>query len=109
MGQVKEENTTKKEAMKQLRGARKEQISNASARMKKQKKDIEAIKSQMASDAKTVPQIAEATGIPSAEVLWYVAALKKYGDVIEAEQDGDYYRYGLSGRAAEKEGGHDIG
>ena len=47
MSQVEEEKKAKKEAMKQLRAARKEQIAEASGKMKKQKKDIEAIKEKM--------------------------------------------------------------
>ncbi len=42
---------------------------------------------------KTVPEIANAIGKPSQEVLWFVAALKKYGIVIEAGMCGDYPLY----------------
>lgn len=109
MSQVEEEKKAKKEAMKQLRAARKEQIAEASGKMKKQKKDIEAIKEKMNNDVGTVPQIAEATGIPSSEVLWYIAALKKYGEVMEAEKDDGYFRYVLSQGSAKEEDAHDIG
>ena len=109
MSQVEEEKKAKKEAMKQLRAARKEQIAEASGKMKKQKKDIEAIKEKMNNDVGTVPQIAEATGIPSSEVLWYIAALKKYGEVVEAAQDAGYFRYVLSQGSAKEEDAHDIG
>jgi biotin operon repressor len=109
MGQDKEKEMAIKEAMKQLRAARKEQISAAAARMKQQKKDVEAIKQQLGDDAGTVPQIADATGIPSSDVLWYIAALKKYGDVVEAEQDAGYYHYRLSQDAEKEENDDDIG
>jgi predicted transcriptional regulator len=37
------------------------------------------------------PTIAAATGVSTAEILWYVAALKKYGEIKEAEKDGGYF------------------
>ena len=106
MSQVEEEKKAKEEAMKQLRAARKEQISVVAARMKKHKKDIKAIKEQLQNDVGTVPRIADATGIPSSEVLWYIAALKKYGEIMEAEKDDNYYRYALSQDVEQMEGEH---
>lgn len=43
----------------------------------------------------TVPEIAERTGLPSAEVFWHLMAMKKYGKVVEGEQCGDYFQYAL--------------
>ena len=34
-------------------------------------------------------------GPPSTEVLWHVAAMRKYGDLVETGQDGDYSTYAL--------------
>ena len=42
-----------------------------------------------------MPEIAAATGLPVSEVLWYVATLKKYGEILEGPKDGSYYRYRL--------------
>jgi predicted transcriptional regulator len=42
---------------------------------------------------KTVPEMAELIGLPSHEVLWHVAALKKYGILEEAGACGMYYLY----------------
>lgn len=81
-----------KAGLKQLREIRKDTIAASAARMKEQKKVIKAIKAQL-QQPKTVPEIAEATGIPSSTVLWYVSALKKYGEVKETEKDGRYFRY----------------
>jgi predicted Rossmann fold nucleotide-binding protein DprA/Smf involved in DNA uptake len=44
---------------------------------------------------KTVPQLAQATGIPSQDVLWHLTSMKKYGKVAEADQSGDYFQYAL--------------
>jgi len=61
------------------------------ARNQIRKKIVEAI----GRGPQTVPEIAEATGLPSHEVLWHVMAMKKYGDVVEGEESGDYYQYAL--------------
>lgn len=104
MSEVSEKKTAEKEAMKKLRAARKETIKRAADKMKKQKKAIKDIKEQLKDKAGTVPEVAEATGIPPSEVLWYLAALKNYGQILEGEKDGSYFRYQLAGNAAEDPG-----
>ena len=46
----------------------------------------------------SVPQLAEEVGQPAHEVLWHIAAMKKYGDVVETglDEDYEYYLYGLA-------------
>ena len=44
----------------------------------------------------TVPELVEATKLPSTHVLWQVTAMKKYGVLREKEVDGDYPRYELN-------------
>lgn len=96
MSQMNTQDSAKKEAMKQLRGERRVFIEAAGRKMKQQKKAITAIKEQLKDEPKTVPEISEGTGIPSAEVLWYLAALKNYGEILEGEKDGSYFRYRLA-------------
>ena len=84
-----------KAALKALRAERKALIQAATAKMKHQKKAIQAITDRLQEGAQTVPQIAAATGASTADTLWYVAALKKYGQVREAEKDGGYFKYAL--------------
>ncbi|MGB5985648.1 MAG: hypothetical protein WBG37_10115 [Desulfobacterales bacterium] len=91
-----EDKSSAKAALKALRGARKPLIKAATVQMKRQKKAIQAITDQLQGGAQTVPEIAAATGASSAETLWYVAALKKYGRVKEVEKDGGYFKYALS-------------
>jgi len=93
MSQIDPDKKEKKEALKTLRKERKEWIVKASGVMKAQKKAIKAIKTELKNNAGTVPTIAEATGISADKVLWYIAALKKYGEVIEGEKDGGYFQY----------------
>lgn len=49
----------------------------------------------------TIPEIAQATGYATQEVLWCVMAMKKYGVVGERENDDGYYRYGLEAAGAD--------
>jgi len=41
----------------------------------------------------TIPEIAAEIGKPTHEALWFVAALRKYGIVVEAGMCGDYPLY----------------
>jgi Fic family protein len=89
------ESASRKEALKKLKVARKEQIAATTARMKEQRQAVKAIKEHLEGAELTVPEIAAATGLPVSEVLWYVATLKKYGEILEGPKDGSYYRYRL--------------
>ena len=86
---------TRKEALRKLREARKENIARATLRVKEQRRAIDALKRELATGGKTVPELAERAGISSSEAMWYVATLKKYGELGETEKDGGYFRYEL--------------
>lgn len=81
-----------KEQLQQLRKARQATIAAAAARLKVQKQTAAAIREQL-QQPRTVPEVAEATGIAPQTVLWYVAALKKYGQVKELDKAGSHFRY----------------
>ena len=34
--------------------------------------------------------------------MWYVASMKKFGEILEADQDDSYFRYELAGGEKEK-------
>jgi hypothetical protein len=55
-----------------------------------------AIKRALGEGPRTVPELAEATGLPSRTVLWVVTAMRKYGAVAEDSVDGSYPRYALA-------------
>ena len=55
-------------------------------RVKTDNKSLSAIKKAMAAGKKNVPDIASETGLKTADVFWYLNALKKYG---EAEPAGE--------------------
>jgi Fic family protein len=88
-----------KTALKKLKAARKDQIAATTARMKEQRQAVKAIKKHLEGAELTVPEIAGATGLPVSEVLYYIASLKKYGEILEGSKAGGYYRYKL-GQAA---------
>ena len=101
MSQVETGKIEKKEAMKKLRESRKQIIKVTSARVKENRRAIKAIKEQLQDEARTVPEIAAATGLASAEVLWFIATLKKYGEILEGDKDGGYFRYYLADVASQ--------
>lgn len=101
MSDVNQEPEAGKEALKQLKAARKDKIAASTARMKIQRQAIKAIKAQLQEGDLTVPELAQATGLNPPEVMWYVAALKSYGEILESSKDGSYYRYRL-GKVAEE-------
>ena len=86
-----------KEALKKLRTERKAFINRAKKAIKTQNKIIKNIKEQIATEGKTVPEIAQATNMPTGQVLLYVATLRKFGMVVEGKKDGDYFKYQLAG------------
>ena len=57
------------------------------------------IKKALKAGPRTIPQLTEETEMASADVLWHVVAMLKYGAVVEAgleEEDEEYYLYALS-------------
>jgi ATPase subunit of ABC transporter with duplicated ATPase domains len=93
-----------KAARKELRKSREQWISAASAKAKEQKKCLQSIQQQLETGPKTVPEISLSAGIPSDQVLWFMSAMKKYGEIAEAGKDGSFYRYVLVQGASEKIG-----
>ena len=91
-----EDNKTGKAALKKLREERSWQIGRAKETVKTQQQTIKRITEQIKNDAKTIPEISQATGLPASQVLMFVATLRKYGAVAEGTKDGDYFRYHIS-------------
>lgn len=61
-----------------------------------------AIRGALAEGPRTVPELAEATGEPTHEILWMLMAMKKYGEIREGEERGEYYEYALLAEEAGK-------
>jgi hypothetical protein len=82
--------------LKSLRQERKFYIERARQMVKEQSKRMTAVKSRLKEAAATVPQIAEALQMESAEVLLIISALRKYGEVVEGPKADDYFTYQLN-------------
>lgn len=85
-----------KEALKRLRSERKAWIDQARKAMKEQNQITKAIKNRLADTPGTVPEIAQALKMKTSDVLLYIAALRKYGEVVEGSKEGDYFIYQLA-------------
>jgi len=81
--------------LKQLREEHRETVEQVQALLKEQKDIRREICQAMRDAPKTVPDIAEASGLPAEQVLWHIIAMKKYDLVVETGLSGEYYLYQL--------------
>ncbi len=65
------------------------------AYLKADRETRKAVRAALKSGPKTVPDLARQLDLPSEQVLWYVMALRRYGEVVEAGRSRDYPRYAL--------------
>ncbi|MGQ9654971.1 MAG: winged helix-turn-helix domain-containing protein [Thermodesulfobacteriota bacterium] len=77
----------------ELRESRKANIDRVRALVKEQNRIQRQIRQGLVNGPKTVPEISQATGLPSQTVFWHLMAMKKYGTVEEAGESNSYYRY----------------
>lgn len=85
----------RKQALKQLKQERAEALKAAAALAKQQKKDQGLIKERLLKGPATPPEIAQDIGMSPKQTMWYLAAMRKYGQVNEAAKSGDYFTYEL--------------
>jgi predicted transcriptional regulator len=95
MTQDKEAARERTALLKALREEHQESIERTRAHLKTQQGIRRAISEAMRGGASTVPEIAEASGLQTEQVLWHVTAMKKYDLVVETGRSGDYYCYSL--------------
>ena len=93
MSDVKIEAQSRGEMLKRLRESHAETVERTQALLREQKQMQNVICQFIRENPKTVPEIAKAIGKPAHEVLWLVAALRKYGIVVEEGMCGDYPLY----------------
>lgn len=84
-----------REKLKSLREDRKEIIARNREFLKNQSNERGLIHKGLKSGDKTIPELAEETGLPGNTILYYLSAMRKYGLVAEASHAGPYYRYTL--------------
>jgi predicted Rossmann fold nucleotide-binding protein DprA/Smf involved in DNA uptake len=95
--------TNKTEAKKRtkmlvaLRQQHRDSVKQVQTLLKEQQTVRKTLCRAMQAGPKSVPQLAEATEMPAHEILWHLAAMKKYGLVVETGLDeaDEYYLYGL--------------
>lgn len=63
--------------------------------VKHHKQILKAVKSSLGKGLKTVPDIAEDTGLDKQEVFWHLVALTKYGEATYTKEDYGYFTYAL--------------
>jgi len=85
----------KAEMLKRLREYHKDTIARTQALLKEQKAVRRQICHAMRDAPRTVPEVAEASGLPADQVLWHITAMRKYDLVVEAGMCGEYYTYQL--------------
>ena len=81
------------ETLKRLREEHKETVERTRQMLKEQNAVRSQIGKATREEPKTVPEIAELTGLPPQEVLWHITSMKKYGLMAETEMSGEYYLY----------------
>lgn len=64
-------------------------------RSRQQAKTHKLLTAALKDGPKTVPKIAQITGLPTHELFWYLMGMKKYGQIIEGEERDGYYQYAL--------------
>jgi hypothetical protein len=79
--------------LKRLREEHSDTVERTRALLKENKSLRRKICQATREAPKPVPEIAQMTGIPADRVLWHITAMKKYGDVVEAGNCGEYYLY----------------
>jgi len=99
----KEEARAKAKAIGELMAAkRKEHPETAKAAqeiVKSNNATRRVIKKALKTGPHTIPQLATEIDMPETDVFWHVAAMLKYGAVVETgleEEDEEYYMYALS-------------
>jgi predicted transcriptional regulator len=85
----------------ELRKQHPERVKQAQELLKQEQNIRKQLQQNLKNGPCTAPQLADATGVPAHEVLWYLATMKKYSLIEEAGMDdeGEYYLYRLTKEA----------
>lgn len=81
----------------ELRKANRQQVSETQLMLKRQQRTRKALRRAL-QVPRSVPQLAEEIDEPTDVVLWHIAAMKKYGEVVEdgLDEEYEYYLYRLA-------------
>lgn len=95
MSKSKEQLDALRATLKKLRDERGVAVDKAVERNKLRQAVRKQVRAALSGGPSTVPALAAATGLPTQDVLWHIAAMRKYGDLAEVGMDGDYCTYAL--------------
>jgi predicted transcriptional regulator len=84
-----------KEKLKALREERSGIIDRNKEILKKQNSETGLIKKGLKEGTMTIPELARKTGLKSDLILYYLSAMKKFGEVAEAGHSEGYFKYSL--------------
>lgn len=89
------------EMLVEMRKEHRDTVQKAQELLKAQQSTRKTLERALTGGPHSVPQLAQAVNMPAHEVLWHIAAMKKYGIVVEAgtDESGDYYLYRLTKEA----------
>jgi hypothetical protein len=84
-----------RDVLKRLRAERASIVKVANERNQRRRAARRKIRAELSTGPKTVPGLAAACDLPTSDVLWHIAGMRKYGELVEDVQDGDYFKYRL--------------
>jgi predicted Rossmann fold nucleotide-binding protein DprA/Smf involved in DNA uptake len=84
-----------KETLKKLRAERAERLKAVQARLKDTTALRNKIRKALKDGPRTIPSLAQSIGETTDRTLWMLMEMRNYGQVVEDEQDGDYFKYRL--------------
>jgi predicted transcriptional regulator len=84
------------EMLKRLREQHQAAVEQTQALLKEQQAIRKQIRQAMAGGPKTLPEVAQASGLPTDQLLWHITAMKKYDLVVEIGKFGENYQYQLA-------------
>lgn len=93
----------RKEALKRFKEKRGGVPEALRTRQKDLLKKQRAIGQALAKGPATVPSLAAQAGLSTEETLWYLAWMRKYGEIEEQGQEGDYPLYALVAKEGHEE------
>jgi predicted Rossmann fold nucleotide-binding protein DprA/Smf involved in DNA uptake len=89
----KEDAKKRTQVLKRLREEHKDTVERTRELLKEQRAIRRQIYQAMGDAPRTVPMVAEATGLPADLVLWHITAMKKYDLMAEVGMCDEYYQY----------------
>jgi hypothetical protein len=84
------------EMLKRLREQHQAAVEQTQALLKELLAIRKQIRQAMAGGPKTLPEVAQASGLPTDQLLWHITAMKKYDLVVEIGKFGENYQYQLA-------------